>query len=92
MLIGFVAVLVVGCALLGLLLSRVTGIDRLTGYLATTPGGINAVTITAVGVNTTLVVAVQTVRLLVTLLLGPPLVQWWVNRGTGSVLAQTGRP
>ena len=94
MLIGFVAVLVVGCALLGLLLSRVTGIDRLTGYLATTPGGINAVTITAlsVGVNTTLVVAVQTVRLLVTLLLGPPLVQWWVNRGTGAVLAQTGRP
>lgn len=37
-------------------------------------GGINVVTITAlsVGVNTTLVVAVQTVRLIATLLLGPP--------------------
>lgn len=76
MLIGFVAVLVVGCALPGLLLARVTGIDLLTGYPAMTPGGINAVTITAlsVGVNTTLVVPVQTVRLLVMLLLGPPLV------------------
>ena len=67
-----------------LLLSWVTGIDLQTGYLATTPGGLNAV---SVGVNTTLVVAVKTVRLLVTLLLGPPLVQWWVNRRMGAVLA-----
>lgn len=82
LLMGFVAVLMLGCALLGLLLSKVTGISLLTGYLATTPGGINAVTITAlsVGVNTTLVVAVQTVRLLATLLLGPPLVQWRAGR------------
>ncbi len=39
MLIDFVAVMVVGCAVLALLLSWVTGIDLLTGYLATTPGG-----------------------------------------------------
>jgi membrane AbrB-like protein len=81
-LVGFVLVMMAVSAILGVILARVIGVDLMTGYLATTPGGINAVTVTSMsaGTNTTLVVAVQTVRLLATLLLGPPLVSWWTRR------------
>ena len=81
-LIGFVLGMMAVSAVLGVVLARVIGVDLLTAYLATTPGGINAVTVTSMsaGTNTTLVVAVQTVRLLATLLLGPPLVGWWTRR------------
>jgi membrane AbrB-like protein len=81
-LIGFVLVMTAVSAVLGLILARVIGVDLMTGCLATTPGGINAVTVTSMsaGTNTTLVVLVQTVRLLATLLLGPPLVGWWTRR------------
>ena len=47
MLNGVVAVLVFGCAVPGLL-SRVTGIDLLTRYLATPLGGLNRVVAAAV--------------------------------------------
>ncbi|WP_229776751.1 AbrB family transcriptional regulator, partial [Deinococcus ruber] len=63
-LIGFVVVMMVISAGLGVILARVLVVDLMNRYLATTPGGINAVTVASMsaGTNTTRVVAVQTVR------------------------------
>jgi membrane AbrB-like protein len=66
--------LVIGaCALLGLLLAEVTGVDRLTAYLATTPGGLFAVLATAAdsGSDVTYVLAVQVIRVFAMLLFAP---------------------
>lgn len=68
-------ILLVGivCALLGLLLSHLTGISVLEGYLATTPGGLSAVLAVsaASGANVTFVAAVQVVRLVIMLFAAP---------------------
>ena len=58
--------LVVACAALGWVLSALTGIDGITAYLATTPGGIDSVAIVALGsgADAPLVLAVQMLRLL----------------------------
>ena len=68
-----IVVLLVACALLGLLLARWAGVSALDGYLATTPGGLYAVLAAAVdqGANTTFVLAVQVLRLFVMLLAAP---------------------
>ncbi len=67
------AVLSLACAGLGVLLAGVTGVSPLDGYLATTPGGMNAVlvTATATGADTTFVLAVQVLRLFAMLLSAP---------------------
>jgi membrane AbrB-like protein len=70
----FLIVLVIAaCALLGVLLARVTGVDQLTAYLATTPGGLFAVLATAAdsGSDVTYVLAVQVIRVFAMLLLAP---------------------
>jgi membrane AbrB-like protein len=70
--------LIVGCALVGWLLSRATGITLVEGYLMTTPGGINAVMGTAVGfphVDVALVTLAQIVRLLAMVIVMPMLVR-----------------
>lgn len=61
------------CAALGLLLSALTGVTPLEGYLATNPGGIYAVLATAIssGGDVTFVVAVQVVRVILMLLVAP---------------------
>ncbi|KZF06947.1 hypothetical protein A2J03_23670 [Rhodococcus sp. EPR-157] len=68
-----ILVLGVVCALLGLMLSSLTGTSLLEGYLATTPGGLSAVLAVsaASGVNVTFVAAVQVVRLVIILLAAP---------------------
>ncbi|NMH97651.1 AbrB family transcriptional regulator [Pseudonocardia sp. K10HN5] len=74
------------CATLGLLLSRLTGMTPLEGYLATTPGGVYAVLATAIsaGTNVTFVVAVQVLRVMIMLLIAPFLARWVGRRwGTG---------
>lgn len=60
---------------LGVLLSGVTGLSPLDGYLATTPGGIFVVLALATGsgADSTVVLAVQVLRMLAMLLAGPPL-------------------
>ena len=60
---------------LGVLLSALTGLSPLDGYLATTPGGIFVVLAVATGsgADSTVVLAVQVLRMLVMLLIGPPL-------------------
>jgi membrane AbrB-like protein len=64
--------LVVACAALGWALSSLTGIDGITAYLATTPGGIDSVAIVALGsgADAPLVLAVQMLRLLAVVLAG----------------------
>lgn len=72
-----VALLIGACAALAALLVSVSEVRYLDAYLATTPGGIYAVLATAVGsgADTTFVLAVQTLRLLLMLLAAPPLVR-----------------
>lgn len=71
--------LVVACAALGWTFAALTGIDGLTAYLATTPGGIDSVAVMALGsgADAPLVLAVQTLRLLVVILAGAFLGRWW---------------
>jgi len=68
-----VLVLTVICAALGVVLLAALDTDPLTAYLATTPGGISSVLAAAFdsGAEVTVVVAVQTVRLMVLALVAP---------------------
>jgi membrane AbrB-like protein len=79
---GYVVVLLVTTGLLAWGLSAVTNVDLTDAYLATTPGGINAVLVTAfaAGAHTSFVFAVQTFRLFVMVLAAPPMVRWLVRR------------
>ncbi len=73
----------VATAGLGLLLSHVTGLTPLEGYLATSPGGVYAVLATAVetGSNVTFIVAAQVLRILVMLFAAPLLARGLVAAG-----------
>lgn len=69
-------VLIGFCAALGVAMSRLLDLDPLTAYLATSPGGIDAVAIIAAAssnVNLSIVMALQTARVLIVLAAGPPL-------------------
>jgi membrane AbrB-like protein len=65
--------LLVGCAGLAVLLHLTAGVSFQDAYLATTPGGLYAVLAVAfgAGANTTFILAVQALRLLVAVLLAP---------------------
>jgi uncharacterized protein len=71
--------LVVACTGLGWALSAVTGIDPITAYLATTPGGIDSVAIVALGsgADAPLVLAIQMLRLLAVIVAGSFLGWLW---------------
>jgi uncharacterized protein len=71
--------LVLACAALGWALTALTGIDGMTAYLATTPGGIDSVAIVALGTgaDAPLVLAVQMLRLLAVVFAGSLLGRWW---------------
>lgn len=68
-----VVALIVATAAVGIPLLSLAGASPLDGYLATTPGGLYAVlaTATSTGADTTLILTVQVLRLLVMLLLAP---------------------
>jgi uncharacterized protein len=68
-----IVVLVVFCSALAALLVHLLGIDPLTAYLATSPGGADSVAIIAAStkVDTSFVMALQTLRFLLILLVGP---------------------
>lgn len=70
------------CALLGLVVSVVCGVDWLTGYLATTPGGIDAILIigATVPVDLPFILSAQVVRVLLVLLAGPTLAAYVARR------------
>ena len=70
---GGVLALTVGSAALGLVLLAALDTDPLTAYLATTPGGISSVLAATFdsGADLTIVVAVQTLRLMLLALIAP---------------------
>jgi uncharacterized protein len=72
----FAIVILIGfCAGLAALVVKTSGSDALTAYLATSPGGVDSVAIIAAStkVDTSFVMALQTVRFLLVLIAGPPL-------------------
>ena len=80
---GLIVLVIAACALLGTALARVTGVDQLTAYLATTPGGLFAVLATAAdsGSDVTYVLAVQVIRVFAMLLLAPLLGRLFARAG-----------
>ena len=74
-LIASTTVLLALCALSGVLLVGLMHADPLTAYLATTPGGLDSVSIIALGSgsNVALVLAIQMLRLFAVVISGPPL-------------------
>jgi membrane AbrB-like protein len=74
--------LIGGCVLLAAILVKVAGIDPLTAYLATSPGGADSVAIIAASspVNVPFVMAMQIARFMAVLLLGPMLARWLASR------------
>ena len=70
-----ISVLIASCGLLAYLLHLVTGVDALTAYLATSPGGADSVAIIAAAskVDLPFVMAMQTARFLLVILIGPSL-------------------
>jgi membrane AbrB-like protein len=76
--------LLVACFGLAVALALTTPASLLDAYLATTPGGLYAVLAVAfgAGANTTFIVAVQGLRVLVMVLLAPVMVRWLIPRTT----------
>jgi membrane AbrB-like protein len=76
--------LIAFCGVLALLLTWIAGIDPLTAYLATSPGGADTVAIIAAStkVDVPFVMAMQTARFLIILLFGPSLARL-IARRTG---------
>jgi hypothetical protein len=70
-----IAAMMAFCAGVAVLLVRVIGVDPLTAYLATSPGGVDSAAIIAAStkVDMPFVMAMQTVRFLLILAVGPPL-------------------
>ena len=71
--------LIVICGLVAFLLAQFAGVDPLTAYLATSPGGMDSVAIIAAaadGVDISFVMALQMLRFLIVLLMGPSLARW----------------
>jgi len=75
-------VLIAICAGIACLLSRVAGVDLLTAYLATSPGGMDTVAIIAASspVDVPFVMALQTLRLVIVMVLGPQLASFVASR------------
>ncbi len=74
MMAGVIALILL-CCLSAVMLVWLLGTDPLTAFLATTPGGLDAIAIIAVGssADISFVLALQTVRLFVVLITGPML-------------------
>jgi membrane AbrB-like protein len=72
--IGSIVALIAFCGGMAFVISRLLGIDPLTAYLATSPGGMDSVAIIAAAarnVDISFVMALQSARFLVVLLIGP---------------------
>jgi membrane AbrB-like protein len=72
--VGSIVVLIAFCGALAWVLVEATGVDPLTAYLATSPGGMDAVAIIAAAsrdVDISFIMALQLARFLMVLLFGP---------------------
>jgi uncharacterized protein len=74
--------LIVFCGGLAAVLAKALGIDPLTAYLATSPGGLDSVAVIAASakVDLSFVMALQTVRLLIVLAIGPSISRFVAQR------------
>lgn len=81
-----IACLVAVCAGIAVGLARLSHIDPLTAYLATSPGGLDSVAVIASssGVDIPFVMAFQTARLLLVVMTGPALARFVASRLTTS--------
>lgn len=77
-----IAVLIAFCGGLAALLVHILGIDPLTAYLATSPGGMDSVAIIAASspVDISFVMALQTVRFFIIVLIGPSVAHFVARR------------
>jgi uncharacterized protein len=77
-----VALLIAFCGGLAYMLTQTLGIDALTAYLATSPGGMDSVAIIAAStdVDVPFVMALQTIRFLIIVTIGPPLARFVARR------------
>jgi membrane AbrB-like protein len=77
-----VLTLIAACAGVGVILGKATGADPLTAYLATSPGGLDAVAIIATdsNVDVPFVLSMQFVRIMVILAMGPRLARFLAGR------------
>lgn len=73
-----VILLIAFCGGLAWMLVKLAGIDPLTAYLATNPGGIDSAAIIAAStkVDMSFVMSMQVIRLLILLIIGPFLARW----------------
>jgi membrane AbrB-like protein len=76
--VGTTLVLIAICGGIALLMVAVAGVDPLTAYLATSPGGSDSIAIIAASTNVdvSFVMAMQTVRMLAVLFLAPALTRF----------------
>jgi membrane AbrB-like protein len=74
------------CGGIGAVLTQFADVSPLTAYLATSPGGADAVTIIAASspVDVPFVIAMQTARFIVVLLVGPTLASFIARRTGGA--------
>ena len=70
--------------LIAALLVQLTGLDPLSAYLATSPGGADSMAVIAATsmVETSFVMAMQLARFLMVLVIGPSVSRWVAKRGT----------
>jgi uncharacterized protein len=80
---GAILILIAVCAVIAWMLSTLAGIDLLTAFLATSPGGMESVAIIAAasaGVDMSFVMTLQMARFLIVLTIGPPLARFVARR------------
>lgn len=80
--VGSVLALMSLCGCLAALLWAFMGIDPLTAYLATSPGGLDSIAIIAANtdVDMSFIMALQTMRLIVVILIGPQIANFMASR------------
>ncbi len=77
-----ILLLIAACAVVGQIVAQAAGVDPLTGYLATTPGGIDVAAIIATDsdVDVPFVLSMQFARILIVLATGPALARFLAGR------------
>lgn len=73
-----IVLLIAACGGLAFILVELAGIDPLTAYLATSPGGMDTIAIIGASskVDLSFIMAMQTMRFVIVLVLGPPLARF----------------
>ncbi len=78
-----ILILIAICGVVAFLLAEFAGVDPLTAYLATSPGGMDSVAIIAAaadGIDISFVMALQMLRFLIVLLAGPAIARFVARR------------